>query len=605
MEIEEISGIRKRLSILAIIVLSLFAVLLFRLWELQIAQKEKYRTLSENNRIRVLPIKSPRGYIKDRHGALLVDNRPVFKLYMIPEEVPNIESLLSQIGGNINVDMEALKKRLKSHHKFKPVLVKGDLSRNELAYLEEHRPDLSGTFIPVEPVRFYRYGPLASHLLGYLGEVNDDELRNSSGKNYMAGDYKGKLGLEKAYEDVLRGHKGRKFVEVNARGRELRSLGDVEPRIGNNIILTIDLELQLLAEDLLGSERGAIVALDPTNGQVLAYVSKPSFDPNLFASGMRKQDWMALKKDEGHPLQDRVLDGQYPPGSVFKIITAVAALEEGVINEGDTYYCPGYYYFGGRAYRDWKKGGHGVVNIHRALVESCDVFFYQVGNKLGIDLINKYARGFGLGKTIGTILGREKPGLIPSTAWKRASLNKPWYPGETLSAAIGQGYVMVTPLQMAVVISSIANGGTIYLPQFVLHIEDADGRITRSFRPQALGSIPATPKTLKIVRKALWGVVNEPHGTGYKARIPWADVAGKTGTAQVIALGKIDGKEKDAIPKKHLDHAWFVSFAPFDNPVIAIALLVENAGRGGGSYAYIAKKLIENYLGREKNLGLN
>jgi penicillin-binding protein 2 len=337
--LQNAKGLRGRLSILSVLVIMLFGVLLIRLWQLQIVENEKYRTLSENNRVRTLPLKSPRGYIKDRNGELLVENRPEFKLYVIPEDVPDIKDLLAKIEGNINIDVEPLKKRLAASKKFKPVLVKGGLSRNELGYLEEHRPDLPGTFLQVEPVRFYRYGPLAAHLLGYLGEISLKELNNGARKGYLPGDYTGKSGLEKIYEDLLRGRKGHKLVEVDSLGRELRVLGDAEPLMGDSVTLTIDLKLQLLAEDLLDKERGAIMVMDPRDGQVLAYVSKPVFDPNLFASGLRRRDWIELSRDEAHPLQDRVTQGQYPPGSVFKIVTAVAALEEGIIDTETTIYC--------------------------------------------------------------------------------------------------------------------------------------------------------------------------------------------------------------------------------------------------------------------------
>lgn len=601
-EKEEIKGFKKRLSLLSVLVLLLLGVLLTRLWQLQIMQGEKYRTLSENNRVRVLPARTPRGYIKDSRRELLVESRPVFKLYLMPEEVPDVESLLAQIEPNISVDMEGVRRRLASANKFKPVLVKDDLSRDELAYLEEQRPELQGTFIEAEPVRYYRYGPLAAHLMGYIGEVSEEELKSAARDTYMPGDYLGKSGLERAYDHELKGRKGGKFVEVDALGREVRSLGNVEPIMGNTIILTLDLELQLLAEGLLGNERGAIVALDPTNGQILAYASKPSFDPNLFSNGIGRGEWAELIRDRAHPLQDRVIYGQYPPGSVFKIITAVAALEEKVIDTNTTFYCPGYYYFGGRIFRDWKKEGHGMVSLHRGLVESSDVYFYQVGLRVGVDNIYKYARGFGLGKPIGTVLGSDKSGLIPSTSWKRAALNEPWYQGETLSVAIGQGYVLVTPMQLAVMISAVANGGTLYLPQFVKQIEDLEGRTIKAFRPQVMGSVPASPDTLDIIKKGLWGVVNEPNGTGHRARIPWTDVAGKTGTAQVVGLNK--RWYGDSI-KESLDHAWFVSFAPVKDPRIAVVVFVENAGRGGGSYAYIAKNLIETYLTRQRDMGLN
>ena len=600
-ETDDISGIRKRLFIISALIFLTFGVLVLRLWQLQIIHNEKYNTLSENNRIRVLPVKSPRGYIRDRNGELLVENRPEFRLNMIPDEVPEIDQLLARLDSSVSFDDDRLRERLKSTRKFKALLVKNDLSRNELAFVEENKRDLPGTFIQIEPVRYYRHGSLAAHVLGYLGEINEKELGKGVEGGYLAGDYIGKTGLEKTYEKVLKGEKGRKLVEVDAVGRELRVLSDIEPVRGSSLILTINLKLQRLAEDLLEGKRGAIVVMDPRDGQVLAYVSKPAYDPNLFANGLRKSDWQTLSHDKAHPLQDRVRQGQYPPGSVFKIVTAVAALEEDIIDPDTTFHCPGYYFSGGRRYGDWKKGGHGEIKVHRALVESCDVFFYQVGEKVGIDTLNMYARGFGLGRRTGLSIGAEKKGLIPSRSWKKKALKQVWFPGETLSAAIGQGYVLVTPLQMAVLISGVANGGVRYVPRFVLRIESPDGRVIKHFKSRVSGSIPARKSTLIIVRQALLGVVNEPHGTGAGARVSGVWAAGKTGTAQVVGLSKGSGKEAD-VSKENRDHAWFVAFAPYENPSLAVVVFVENAGQTGGHYAYIAKEIIEAHLKGELNI---
>jgi penicillin-binding protein 2 len=357
-------------------------------------------------------------------------------------------------------------------------------------------------------------------------------------------------------------------------------------------VLTLDLGLQQLVEEEMAGQAGAIVVMDPRTGEILALGSKPAYDPNLFVTGISAANWMRLLKDPRKPLQNRAIQGQYAPGSTYKIIMATAALEEGIITPKTTVQCNGHFPFGNRVFKDWKQGGHGPVTVHSALVQSCDVFFYTMGQRLGIDTIARYARGFGLGAPTGFDPVHEKPGLVPSTAWKRAARGEPWYPGETISAAIGQGYNLLTPLQLLNVISAVASGGTLYKPQLVKRLETPGGKVVQEFGPQRLGDIPARPETLRIVQQALWGVVNEPHGTGWRARLATVGVAGKTGTVQVIA----NSPKGDKLPERFRDHGWFVAYAPAENPQLALVIFGEHGGRGGSTYAPIARRIVEYHF---------
>ena len=540
----------------------------------------------------------------DRRGRILVDNRPSFEVFLVPEDIGDMEKTAEFLHRILKITPEEVGKRLEANkHRppFKPVRIQSDVSRLHLALLETHKLDLPGLIVDVRPRRAYALRNMASHLLGYLGEIDGYELRQNRFREYQMGDFIGKYGVEQKWETFLNGIDGGRQVEVDAMGREIKVLQRVEPHPGNNVFLTIDLDLQMTCETLLHGKEGAIVAMNPQNGQILAMVSHPSFSPSLFAEGINHDDWETLVQNPFHPLQNRAIQGQYAPGSVFKMITAAAGLEERVISPQEILSCRGSYRFGNRTYRCWRKGGHGKVNLHRAIVESCDVFFYQVGQRLGIDTLAKYAKGFGLGKPTKISLNDEKPGLIPSSEWKKKVYDEAWYEGETLSCAIGQGYILVTPLQLLNVISAIANEGVLYLPQLVERIEMANGELVKSYPPIPIGKIPLSQENLMIVREALYGVVNEAHGTGRIARIKGVTVSGKTGTAQVISL-KEDVAEEDT-PYEHRDHAWFVAYAPTENPVISVAVLVEHGGHGASASAPIAKKVIQKYLNILKEEG--
>jgi penicillin-binding protein 2 len=590
----------KQLKIAMLVVLMAFGILILRLWTLQIVNGPAYRAKSEHNRIRLHDIPPFRGMIMDRNSEVLVDNRPSYDLYVIPEEVQNRSELLDRLSRLGDLDREAAERILDkagSGYPFKPVCLKTDMSRDELASIESHRFDLPGLMIRVRPQRHYFYEGLASHVLGYVGEISEAQLLSGQFPKNRAGDLIGKRGVECKWQAQLNGIRGGEQVEVDAAGRKIAMVSRKDPISGANICLTIDKRLQELAEKSLQGKHGAVVAINPLNGEVLALASSPSFNPNVFIRGLDKKTWQDMVLSKEFPLQNRAISGQYPPGSVFKIVMALAALEEGVISPEEEIFCNGAYSLGKGTYRCWKKWGHGKVNLHRALVESCDVYFYVVGKRLGVDRIAQYARRLGLGKETGLDLGEESSGLVPTAEWKLKRWGVPWQPGETISTSIGQSFVLTTPLQMANLISSVFNGGHIYRPQTTKWVKKSDGETLFEFEAISAGEAGIKPEHLELVKKALVGVVNQPHGTGSKSRLKDIIVAGKTGTAQVIALKKEGGsKQEEAIPFKFRDHAWFVAIAPASNPEIAVAVLVEHGGHGGSAAAPIARDIIQAYL---------
>jgi penicillin-binding protein 2 len=431
----------------------------------------------------------------------------------------------------------------------------------------------------------------AAHLLGYVGEISAEQLEKPEFSDLHQGSIVGQYGVEKSYDRHVRGQAGQKSVEVDALGHEKKAAVVDKPQAGNDLYLTIDIRLQKVAEELLGEESGAIVALDPTNGDILAMASRPAFDPNVLSRELTPKQWVEIVQDEGRPLNNRASQGQYPPGSTFKVPMAVAALETNTMSPSSTVYCNGGYQFGKRVYHDWKASGHGAVDLHTALVHSCDVYFYTVGQRMGIDVMADFGREFGLGQGTGVELPSERSGIMPSTSWKQQAKNEPWLPGETISAAIGQGYVTVTPLQMASLIGTVANDGVSYRPRLVQAVMDRTTGNLQELPAVPRGKIKAKPETFRVIKKALADVVNE--GTATKAKSSLVTIGGKTGTAQVAALRA--GPEQD-IPKKFRDHAWFVAFAPVESPKIAVAILAEHMGHGGSAAAPLAKEVIETYM---------
>jgi penicillin-binding protein 2 len=480
---------------------------------------------------------------------------------------------------------------------FKPVKIKPDIEWPELALLESNRVHLPGLLVDVRPKRTYSFGTLASHLIGYLGEVDENDLRQSKEAPYRLGALIGKYGVEYQWETDLRGVDGGRQVEVDALGREIRPLRSVESYPGNNLVLTIDLELQTVAEGAFQDKNGALIAMDPRNGRILAMVSKPSFDPDLFARNISAEEWKALMEHPFHPLQNKGIQGQYPPGSVFKIITALAGLETGLLSPNTSFHCSGAYPYGNRDFRCWKEGGHGAISLRRALVESCDIYFYQAGLKIGVDAIAHYAKEFGLGRKTGIALPHEKSGIVPSSSWKRKKFGVPWYSGETLSFSVGQGYLNATPLQLVTLMSAVANGGRLYLPQVVERVENLYGKTVKEYSPVETGRANVSAESLRFVQDALMGAVNDPHGTGAPSALKDIKVAGKTGTAQVVRMAQ-DFKKGDTLrmPLKFRDHAWFAAFAPVEDPQIAVIVLVEHGGFGASVAAPIAKQIFEKFF---------
>jgi penicillin-binding protein 2 len=590
--------LRARARLLYVVLVAVFLGLLTRLIFLQIVEGERYTFLSENNRIRIKRIPGTRGTILDRRGQLLVDSRPSFDLLFIPEDAADPEETLRLLAHYLRQDekeMLGILEANKQRPAFEELVLGKDVDWATVVAVEAHQLDLPGVTLRSRPRRNYSDGPMGAHVLGYLGEIGPAQLKTLKDEGYVLGDEIGQYGLERKWEDVLRGQSGGQQVEVDALGRRVRVLHEVTDVPGYTVHLTLDRDLQQTAFEALQGSEGTIVALDVHTGAILAMVSTPSFDPNVFARGIKGDEWRALIKDQQRPLSNRATQGQYPPGSTFKIIMSIAGLEEGVIDPEARISDPGFYSFGNRAFRDWKKGGHGSVDLHRAIVESCDVYFYQLGPRLGVDRIAKWAHAFGLGDKSGIALDDERSGTIPDTEWKRKRFRQPWYPGETVSVAIGQGYVTVTPLQLANMMATVANGGTLYRPRIVDKVESANTGVVREYGPEKIHTVDLKPSTLERVRDALADVVRSPAGTGGSARSNVVSIAGKTGTAQVVEM-KGAYVKTEQLAYLNRDHAWFVSYAPVENPQIAIVVLVEHGGHGASAAAPLAKKVIEKYI---------
>ncbi len=594
---------RKRAFYSAFVIIFFFAVLVARLWFLQVQQGERYSRLADSNRVRYLEIAAPRGNILDSMGREIVTNRPSFNVVWVRENNRLDDVLLKKMASILEVDVSDLLARIRKMAGTPghiPIRLAEDIDWNKVAYIENNRMNLPGIKIQVIPRRVYHFGNLASHIIGYLGEINEKELKSSREGEYRGGDLIGKMGLERLREKDLRGEKGRHYMEVNALGFEQRNLKGIEPLPGNDLQLTIDMDLQRTAEETMAADRksGAVVAVEVNSGRILAAASAPSLELDKFIGGISYKNWQAMLENPLHPLINKIVQGQYPPGSTYKLVTAAAGLAERVISPDSIIYCPGHYRFGNRIYRCWKHSGHGAVDLNRALSESCDVYFYQVGQRLGVDRLAKYAHMFGLGRKTGVEMEHEKSGLIPTAAWKKKRFGRAWQEGETLSVAIGQGFDLVTPLQLAFMTATVANGGTLYKPGLVEKVRDPDGKVIEQFEPEIVNRLTGQGRNLALVRKGLIEAVNGRHGTGRRARLKdlGITVAGKTGTAQVVRLKQYRHlKEKD-IPYKYRDHAWFTCFAPAENPEIAVTVLVEHGLHGGSGAAPVAKAVLEAYF---------
>jgi penicillin-binding protein 2 len=590
-----------RLKVYTAVVCLLFAILFGRLWYLQVVQGTKFWALSEENRIRLIRVKAPRGIISDTDGFVLVRNRPSFNVFIIPEDVQELDKTIQRLGRLLPVSQEQILDKLdKSRRpKFEPVLIARDVNLQTVAYLEEHKIELPGVIVEVEPRRYNIYDSVASHVVGYLGEITGKQLKAGNVcPDCRQGDLIGQYGIEKSFNLFLNGKPGGKQVEVNAHGREIGTISRKNPMPGNNIDLTLNLHIQLIAEDALGDKPGAIVAINPQNGHILAMVSRPAFNPNLFAGGISVKNWQALINNPNHPLQNKTIQSHYAPGSTFKIPVGAALLQNGIVTPQSRLHCAGSVHLANTVKRCWKAGGHGYVNIKQALEQSCNVFYYRAGLELGIDELSRYATSFGFGERSGIALPNEEPGLIPTREWKREYVGDRWYPSETMDAAIGQGFVSVTPLQLANMVAAVANGGTLYKPLLIKRITKPNGDLVQEYEPTPIRNIPVDDQYLQIIREGLWMVVNGDRGTARGSKLKDFEFAGKTGTAQVVGMKHAAGDEED-MPFKLRDHGWFVCFAPADKPEIAMAILVEHGLGGSKSAAPIAKKIFERLYQRQ------
>jgi penicillin-binding protein 2 len=588
-----------------VIVAVALSLLALRLWYLQVIKADELKQKSENNSIRVRKIKPLRGLIMDANRNVLVDNQSSFDILFLPDRARNIQDIqnnLSNLYAAESMDFSGESFHPGKVRPFVPVRLERNISRQKLAIVETHSLDLPGLTVDVVPVRKYIGGEALAHLIGYTGEVSSEEIERDGMQAYMVGDIIGKSGIEKYLDSDLRGENGVEQFEVNVLGKPVRVLGKINPVAGFNVVLTMDAVLQKTAWDALDGKSGAVAAIDPRDGSVLALVSSPSFDPTLFNSGISAHDWQKLSGDPRHPMENRAVSGQYPPGSTYKMIVAAAALQEGLITPETAFHCGGSFELGNRTFRCWQKHGHGQVSLHRAIVESCDVYFYNVGKLLGVDKLAAYARAFGFGQPTGITLPREKNGLIPTREWKQARFKQPWQMGETISIAIGQGFNLVTPLQLVGAYGALANGGTLWRPRIIKQVESADGRVLKTFEPEKRSSLPIDPRHLEILKSALWGVVNEPGGTGHALQRREADVAGKTGTSQVVGLPQEEKMRKlKVMTSRYRDHALFVCFAPVGAPEIAVAVVAEHAGHGGSAAAPIARKIVDAYFEAKKS----
>lgn len=594
---------RSRFIAAGCIIFLAFALLGGRLWYLQVIKGNELRERSENNRIRVREIKPLRGLILDSRGSILVDNNASFDIGIIPNEAKDVDGVLStlkhlyeerELSYAGRQDVQPGRKR------FMPVSLERDVAWDKLALVEANSAVLPGIVIDVVPVRKYTMGAAMAHVLGYVGEISQEELRSPSYRDYRPGSIVGKSGVERAMDQYLKGKSGGEQVEVNVAGRRLNILARVDAAPGLNVVTTLDAELQQQCWDVLEGDAGAIIVMDPRDGSIRAMVSKPSFDPNLFNRGITTEDWDLFRNDRRAPFKNRVMAAQYPPASLFKLVVAAAALDQGLISGDETIFCRGSLTVGDRNFRCWKREGHGALTLHQALVQSCDVFFYTLGLQLGVDVIAEYARAFGLGEPTGVDIFGEKGGLVPTRDWKRRRFGEAWQQGETVSVAIGQGFLNATPLQLARAFSALTNGGTFYQPRILDRVETPQGDIVDIFYPQETSRLSLNPEHRALLKKAMWGVVNEQRGTGRAAKRDERDVCGKTGTAQVVSMpdddddDDVNGDSKTAY--RFRDHALFVCSVPCEDPLITVMVVVEHAGHGGSVAAPMARKIIDWYM---------
>jgi penicillin-binding protein 2 len=601
----ELTLFRSRLMLAGLVIIVGFGILLARFAWLQVVQREYYHTLAEANRISVVPVVPNRGLILDRNGQVLAANYSAYTLEVTPSKVGDLERAIEELDKLIEVtprDRRRFRKLQDESKNLESLPIRTRLTEEEVARFAVNRYRFPGFEIKARLFRSYPQGELASHAIGYIGRINDADVKRIEAAglttNYKGTDHIGKLGIEGAYERELHGVTGSERVEIDAGGRAIRALSRSEPLSGNNLVVTLDLELQKVAEAAFQDYRGALVALDPKTGEVLALVSRPGFDPNLFVDGIDPQNWDALNSSPARPLNNRALRGQYPPGSTIKPFMALAALEYRKRTPEFTIADPGYYTLPGvtHRYRDWKKEGHGMVNLHRSLVISCDTYYYQLAVDLGVDAIHDYLVRFGMGARTGIDIEGELQGLAPSQQWKWNRFRQKWYTGDTVSIGIGQGYMLATPVQLAAMTATLANGGTPVHPRLLKAVQNARTLEVEPVEPTVGETIAINPGHLELVRSAMVGVTS-PGGTAAKAGADAGyTIAGKTGTAQVVGMKQGEKYDASRMREEHRDHALFIAFAPAENPRLAMALLVENGGSGSGTAAPIAREVFDYYL---------
>jgi penicillin-binding protein 2 len=601
----ELMVFRNRLLLAGLAILVAFGVLLARFTWLQVVQREYYHTLAEANRISVAPVVPNRGLILDRNGEVLAANYSAYTLEITPARVPDVDRAIDDLAKVIDVsprDRRRFKKLQEESKNFESLPIRTRLTEEEVARFAVNRYRFPGFEIKARLFRSYPQGEVASHAIGYIGRINDADVKRIDeaglATNYKGTDHIGKLGIEGAYEKELHGLTGTEQVEIDAGGRAIRSLARTEPISGNNLMVTLDLGLQKVAEDAFQDFRGALVAIDPKTGEILALVSRPGYDPNLFVDGIDPQNWDALNNSPDKPLNNRALRGQYPPGSTIKPFMALAALEYKKRSPDFTVSDPGFYELRGvpHRYRDWKKDGHGQVNMHKSIVISCDTYYYGLATELGIDSIHRYLEQYGFGAPTGVDIEGELAGLNPSQDWKLKRFKQKWYAGDTVSIGIGQGYLLITPLQLAVATATLAHNGVPVHPRLLKAVQDSKTLETREIAPKLDDPATAKPENLALIREAMVDVTR-PGGTAARAGAgaPYT-IAAKTGTAQVIAMKQNEAYNEKRVREEHRDHALFIAFAPADDPKLAMAILVENGGHGGTTAAPIAREVFDYYI---------
>jgi penicillin-binding protein 2 len=582
------------------LVILLSGILIGRLFYLQVGNHDHYTTLSQDNRVKLAPLPPTRGLIFDRNGIILAQNLPAYSLEITPEKTPDLNTTIQQLREVIPITEEDVQRfdRLRvQRRRFDSIPIRVNLKEQEVARISVYRHRFPGVDVKATLLRDYPQGVKTAHLLGYVGRINENELKIIDTSNYSGTNFIGKNGVEKSYERLLHGQVGLQQVEVNAKGRVLRVLESQPPHPGDNLKLFLDMDLQTTALEAMGDFNGAVAAIDIQTGGVLALVSKPGYDPNLFVEGISRKAYRQLESSPDNPLFNRAIRGQYPPGSTVKPFIGLAGLEYGVVGFHQETYCPGYYQLPGsdHKYRDWKKWGHGKVDMHKAIIESCDVYYYELARTLGIDRLYSFLNSFGFGRLTHVDLSSELGGLMPNRLWKQKNRSEPWYPGETLIVGIGQGYFLATPLQLAMATATLANQGLRTRPRVVATIEKPDGTLIESPKIEdELHSLD--PLHWKQIIDAMAAVIESPRGTARSIHTNAYRIAGKTGTAQVFTVKQDEEYDEEKVAKRNRDHALFIAFAPVEHPRIAIAVVVENGGHGGSVAAPIARKVLDRYL---------